>query len=103
MPKLRIEFLQAAWHDLDRISEFHLREVGPVSAETVMDQMLDMIEILGDHPYAGPLHPDPELARQEYRKLVLTKTYIAVYRVVGNTVYIYRVVNGTTDYPALLR
>lgn len=103
MPNLQIEFLQAAWRDLDRISEFHLREVGPVSVETVMSKMLDMIDILGAHPYAGSLHPDPELARQEYRKLVFTKTYIAVYRVIGDTVYIYRVVNGTTDYPALLR
>ncbi|GAA6384478.1 hypothetical protein LAWASA_2931 [Lawsonibacter asaccharolyticus] len=103
MPNLSVEFLQAAWRDLDRISEFHLREVGPVSAETIMSKILDGIDILGAHPYAGPLHPDPELARQEYRKLVLTKTYIAVYRVIGDTVYIYRVVNGTTDYPTLLR
>ncbi len=103
MPNLRIEFLRAAWLDLDYISEFHLREVGPVSAEAVMSKMLDMIDILSAHPYAGPLHPDPELARQEYRKLVLTRTYIAVYRVIGDTVYIYRIVNGRTDYPALLR
>ena len=68
-----------------------------------MSKMLDGIDILGAHPYAGPLYPDPELAWQEYRKLVLTKTYIAVYRVIGDTVYIYRVVNSTTDYPALLR
>ena len=72
MPNLSVEFLQAAWRDLDRISEFHLREVGPVSAETIMSKILDGIDILGAHPYAGPLHPDPELARQEYRKLVLT-------------------------------
>ena len=103
MPNLRIEFLRAAWLDLDYISEFHLREVGPVSAEAVMSKMLDMIDILSAHPYAGPLPPDPELAQPEYRKLVLTRTYIAVYRVIGDTVYIYRIVNGRTDYPALLR
>lgn len=101
MPKMRIEFLQPAWQDMDRIADFHLREVGPVSAEKVMENMLDMIEILADHPYAGPPHPDPELARREYRKLVLTKTYLAVYRVIEDTVYIYRVVNGATDYPKL--
>ena len=103
MPKMRIEFLRAAWNDVERIAEFYLREVGPISAEKVMDEMLEMIEILTSHPFAGPLHPDLELARQEYRKLVLTKTYVAIYKVNGDTVTIYRIVNGATDYPKLLR
>lgn len=103
MPKMRIEFLQAAWKDVERIADFYLREVGPVSAERVMDEMLEMIEILAAHPFAGSLHPDLELARQEYRKLVLTKTYVAIYKVNGDTVTIYRIVNGATDYPRLLR
>lgn len=103
MPKTKIEFLRAAWLDMDRISDYYLREVGPMSAEKVMDEIMGHIAILGEHPYAGPLHPDPVLARQEYRKLVLTKTYIAVYRVIGGTVYIYRVVNGKTDYPSLFK
>ena len=103
MPKAKIEFLQASWLDIDRISDFYLREVGPVSAEKAIDEIMEHIEILGEHPYAGPLHPDPVLAKQEYRKLVLTKTYIAVYRVIGDTVYIYRIVNGKTDYPSLFK
>ena len=103
MPKAKIEFLQASWLDIDRISDFYLREVGPVSAEKAIDEIMEHIGILGEHPYAGPLHPDPVLAKQEYRKLVLTKTYIAVYRVIGDTVYIYRVVNGKTDYPSLFK
>ena len=51
----------------------------------------------------GPIHPDPELAALSYRKLVLTKTYAAVYRLIDDTVTIYRVVNGKTDYPKLLK
>ena len=103
MPKAKLEFLQAAWLDIDHISDYYLREVGPTSAEMVMDEIMGHIAILMEHPYAGPLHPDPVLARQEYRKLVLTKTYIAIYRVVGDTVYVYRVVNGRTDYPNLFK
>ena len=38
-----------------------------------------------------------------YRKLVLTKTYVAVYKMIGDTVYIYAIVNGATDYPRLLK
>ena len=59
MPKAKIEFLQASWLDIDRISDFYLREVGPVSAEKAIDEIMEHIEILGEHPYAGPLHPDP--------------------------------------------
>ena len=80
MPKAKIEFLQASWLDIDRISDFYLREVGPVSAEKAIDEIMEHIGILGEHPYAGPLHPDPVLAKQEYRKLVLTKTYIYKYK-----------------------
>ena len=68
MPKAKIEFLQASWLDIDRISDFYLREVGPVSAEKAIDEIMEHIGILGEHPYAGPLHPDPVLAKQEYRK-----------------------------------
>ena len=35
--------------------------------------------------------------------MVLTRTYVAVYKVEDDTVYIYRIVNGATDYPRLLK
>ena len=103
MPEMRLEFLSAAWRDLDKIADFYWNEVGTAYAEKILEQIMDMIKILSSHPYAGPLHPDIELARQEYRKLSLTKTYVAIYKVEGDTVYIYRIVNGATDYPRLLR
>ena len=40
---------------------------------------------------------------EQYRKLVLTKTYVAIYKLIGDTVYVYAIVNGTTDYPRLLK
>ena len=49
------------------------------------------------------LKSQPILAAQGYRKLVLNKTYVAVYKMIGDTVYIYRIVNGAMDYPKLLR
>ncbi len=59
--------------------------------------------ILAVFPMTGPPHFDPELAVQGYRKLVLTKTYVAVSPVVDRTVLVYRIVNGATDYPKLLK
>ena len=46
--------------------------------------------------------PDPELARREFRK-VLCGDLVCVYKVIGQSVFVYRVVNGRTDYPQLLK
>ena len=100
MPKCRVEILTPAWRDIDRISDFHLLKVGPQSAERITDQLLDTIDLLEEHPYMGPLHPDPVLAQNEYRK-VICGNYICVYKVIDTTVYIYRIVDGRTDYPRL--
>lgn len=102
MPKCKVEILLAAWRDIDKISDFHLRMVGPASAKRITDQLLDILEKLGDFPYMGAQHPDPELARLEYRK-VICGDYVCVYKVVGLSVYVYRIVNGKTDYPWLLK
>ena len=103
MPKCHVEFLDAAWRDIGKIVDFHLERAGVESARRITDKILDGIERLTEFPLMGPLHPDPELSILGYRKLVLTKTYVAVYRVIGDVVYIYRIVNGATDYPKLLR
>lgn len=103
MPKCRVELLAAAWRDVDKIAGFHLEKVGVDSAQRITDKILDRVENLAEFPLMGPPHPDPELAVQGYRKLVLTKIYVAVYCVIDNVVFVYRIVNGTTDYPKLLK
>ena len=103
MSKCRVELLNAAWLDVDKIADFHLEKAGAESAQRITDKILDGVGNLAEFPHMGPPHPDPELAVLGYRKLVLTKIYVAVYRVIGDVVYVYRIVNGTTDYPKLLR
>ena len=63
----------------------------------------ESLERLRSFPLLGQIHPDPLLASKGFRKLVLTQTYVAVYKAEGGTVYVYRIVNGRTDYPKLLR
>ena len=65
--------------------------------------MESTIERLADYPLMGQTHPDPLLAAQGFRKLVLTDTYVAIYKVINDPVYLYRVVNGKTNYPRLLK
>lgn len=94
--------LTPAWQDIDRISDLHLMLVGPKSAEEITDKLLDNIALLAEQPYMGALHPDPFLAEHQYRKLICGK-YVCIYKVIDQTVYVYRIVDGRTDYPKLLR
>ena len=96
MGKYKVEILLAAWQDIDRISDVYLRLAGAASAKKITDARL------GDFPYMGAQHPDPELARREFRK-VLCGDLVCVYKVIGQSVFVYRVVNGRTDYPQLLK
>lgn len=102
MAKYKVEILLAAWQDIDKISDFYMKMSGAVSAQRITNQILDTLEKLGDFPYMGAQHPDPELMRREYRK-VICGDYVCVYKVIGPSVYVYRVVNGRTDYPKLLK
>ena len=102
MAKYKLAYLHPAETDILEIVRFHAEQVGPASAREVYRSIREQIGRLQDFPMLGPTHPDPELAALNYRKLVLTKTYVAVYRLIDDTVTVYRVVNGKTDYPRLL-
>ena len=99
----KLVYLTPAAEDMEEILRYHLEQVGPASARTVYARMRRAIARLAAYPLMGQSHPDPLLAAMGFRKLVLTGTYVAVYKVIEGTVYIYRVVNGKTDYPKLLK
>jgi plasmid stabilization system protein ParE len=101
MQHYKVRITSTAFRDIDRIADYHLMRVGPNSAEAITDKLLDTISLLADSPFLGTLHSDPFLAERDYRKL-LCKDYVCIYRVVDDTVFVYRVVNGRMDYPKLL-
>ncbi len=100
--KLELIYLAPAAEDFEEIVKYHLLQVGVPSARKIAATMEASILRLRDYPLMGQTHPDRLLSQQGYRKLVLTQTYVAIYKVIGNTVYIYRIVNGKTNYPSLL-
>lgn len=103
MPMSKLVYLAPAAQDMEEIVKSHIVNVGPASARKVYAAMEDTINRLADFPLLGHAHPDPILARNGFRKLVLTKTYVAVYKIIDDTVYIYRIVNSRADYPRLLK
>ena len=101
--KVKLEYLSPAASDMAEIVKFHIPTAGVPSARTLYAPLATTIGKLSDYPLMGQIHPDPLLAAQGFRKLVLTNTYVAIYKIIDNAVYIYRVVNGKTNYPRLLK
>jgi plasmid stabilization system protein ParE len=99
----KLVYLAPAAQDMEEIVKFHLTRVGAQSARGIYEQMKKEIGRLASYPLLGQTHPDPLLAQEGFRKLVLTDTYVAVYKVIDGEVVIYRIVNGRTDYPRLLK
>ena len=101
MPKYNVRILTPAWQDIERIADIHMSAVGPHSTEIITDKLLDKITLLAEQPLIGPLHTDEFLAMRQYRKLICGN-YIIVYKLLDSTVFIYRVVDGRTNYPKQL-
>lgn len=101
--KNKLVYLSPASQDLEDIAIYHISQIGTASARKIYTTMRQTIGRLAEFPLMGQTHPDPILAASGFRKLVLTKTYVAIYKIIDDTVYIYRIVNGKTNYPRLLR
>lgn len=101
--KNKLVYLTPASEDFEEIVKYHIAQSGVQSGRKIYAVMKKGIEKLQEFPLMGQTHPDPLLAAEAFRKLVLTHTYVAIYKVIGDTVYIYRIVNGCTDYPRLLK
>lgn len=82
----------------DYIADFDCSE----NADYVLDQLLQTIAELRQQPQRGS-HPK-ELMRlgiQEYRQIFF-KPYRVIYRIAGNTVHVYLVIDGRRDFQQLL-
>lgn len=93
--------LSTAWEDIATIAEQLLQTVGPRSAESTTDAILNAIELLENMPFMGPLHHDEVLQRLGFRKL-LVKRYVCVYRIIDGVPTVYDVFWQSQDYAARL-
>ena len=101
--KSKLVYLPPAQLDLEVFVMYHFTAAGTPYALKIYSTIKTTMNRLRDFPLMGQTHPDPILAASGYRKLVLTKTYVAIYKLIGDTVYIYAIVDGVTDYPRLLK
>lgn len=94
--------LEPAQRELEEIAELHLRLVGPNSARNITDLIYDTLARLEPFPLSGHPPKDKELLAGGYRYVIAGK-YVCVYRLIADTVYVYHIAHGASNYPSLFK
>lgn len=101
MKNYNVELLPVANDDFDDIFNYILLD-NPEAANEVLERIMTSLKHLEKFPYAGSKVMEGSLNHFEFR-MVISEPYIAFYRVIENTVYIYRILHGARDYIQILR
>ena len=95
-----VNILPSAWENLKSIEDYYAIQFDADTAIKVVKSILDAIERLEVFPDSGSLTPDPWLNEQGYR-MVICKKHVAIYRVIGEEIYIYHIADTQTEYHKL--
>ena len=94
-----VRFLEEALDDLEEIILF-IAQDNPAAAMRIHDEIIRKADNLTTFPKLGRLVPDAKMSKAGYR-MFLVGSYIMFYRIVGQNVFVYRVLHGATNYPVL--
>lgn len=102
MPTYKLELLTPAQRELEEIARVYLELAGADFARKITDQILGSLERLQEYFLSGSLPRDRWLREAGFR-LVISGKFIAAYRLMGNTVFVYHIAHGASDYPTLMK
>ena len=88
-----------AEEDLDSIIDYVLADE-PLNALSLLEKFNESISELSDFPYLGSIPRDEQIARMNYRVLVV-ESYLVFYVFVNDTIEIRRIINGRRKYDFL--
>ena len=94
--------LEPAQRELEEIAQIHLTLVGPESARKITNEILDTLSRLERFPLSGHIPADKELRSGRHRYVIAGK-YICVYRLIAQTVFVYHIAHGASNYPRLFK
>ena len=94
--------LEPAQLELEEIALLHLNLSGPNSSRNITNLIYATLERLEMFPLSGHIPKDRWLARENYRYVIAGK-YIAVYRLIEDTAYVYHIAHGASNYPSLFK
>jgi addiction module RelE/StbE family toxin len=99
METFDVQFLQEALDDLEELV-LYIAQDSSKAALRMHNKIIEKASDLTVFPKRGRLVPDKKMSTAGFRMLGI-KPYIAFYRIIGNNVFIYRVLHGASNYPAL--
>jgi toxin ParE1/3/4 len=102
---MRFEVLltEDAGSDLEELYDYIAEHDAPSKADYVLDRIERVMETLAAFPERGSFPKELlALGIREYRQTFF-KPYRVIYRVVGERVYVYLIVDGRRDMQALLQ
>jgi plasmid stabilization system protein ParE len=97
-PKNGLEILAPAQRELDEIALIHLELAGVKSSRKITNSIYNSLQLLQTSPNMGVDYKPLKL--QGYRMLICGH-YLCIYRVLGDTGYVYHIVDGKANYPKL--
>ncbi len=97
--KYNIRLLRIAEDDLAEVIDY-ISADRPSAAEALATKIEKNIQLLAQNPHLGRLPKEKDLARLQYRYLVV-ENYLMFYTVEGWTIYIHRILHGARDYLGL--
>jgi toxin ParE1/3/4 len=101
MGSYKVKFLPVAGSDLDNILNYILIDDAK-AAESVLNRIMNALKHLETSPYDGLKVVEESLVHLNLR-MIVSEPYIVFYRVIENTVYIFRILHEARDYLRLLR
>jgi plasmid stabilization system protein ParE len=90
-----------AQREIEEIALLHMELVGPNSARKITNHIYNTLELLRTSPNIGVDCKDRPLKLEGYRMLICGN-YLCIYRLIGDTVFVYHVVDGRMNYPKLI-
>ena len=102
MKRFEVSLTEDAARDLEEIFDYIAEHDDPSKADHVLDRIEEVVASLATFPERGS-HPKEllSLGIRDYRQTFF-KPYRVIYRVVGQRVYVYLIVDGRRDMPTLL-
>ncbi len=101
MAEHKVVFLVPALDDLEEIVLYLARGSAEASLK-IHDAIVAQSAELATFPKLGRLVPDKKLGERGFRILTISP-YILLYRMVDETIFIYRVLHGARNYPVLFK
>jgi toxin ParE1/3/4 len=100
--KFEVLLTQGAEQDLESIYDYIAESDSVVSANYVLDQLMEVVESLSQFPERGSYPKElAALGIKEYRQTFF-KPYRMIYRVIGNRLMIYLIIDGRRDMQSVL-